>query len=42
MKSIPWAMIKPHEEQAMKNHCRQDLETLAKRGVVIYMKFSLS
>ena len=32
LKSIPWAMIKPHEEQAMKNHYGQDLETLAKRG----------
>ena len=32
MESIPWAMIKPHEEQAKKNHCGQDLETLARRG----------
>lgn len=31
-KSIPWSWIAPHEPQALKNHCRQSLETLASRG----------
>lgn len=29
---IPWAMIEPHEEQALRNHAGQDLEKLASRG----------
>lgn len=29
---IPYDVIKPHEEQALKNHCGQTLERLAKRG----------
>jgi hypothetical protein len=32
VRSIPWAMIAPHESQAMRNHCSQDLEALARRG----------
>ena len=30
--SIPWAMIAPHEAQALENHCGQSLERLAQRG----------
>ena len=30
--SIPWAMIAPHEVQALKNHCKQSLERRAERG----------
>lgn len=30
--SIPWDMIQPHENQALKNHCGQTLERLAQRG----------
>ena len=29
--TIPWKMIEPHEPQALKNHCGQDLETLDRR-----------
>ena len=29
--SIPWGVIAPHEEQALKNHC-QSLKRLAERG----------
>lgn len=29
---IPWAMIAPHEAQALSNHARQSLKTLAERG----------
>ena len=28
---IPWAMIAPHEAQAIRNHGRQDLQELARR-----------
>jgi hypothetical protein len=28
---IPWEMIQPHERQALKNHCGQNLEKLASR-----------
>lgn len=31
IKSIPWAMIAPHEAQAIRNHS-QSLERLAQRG----------
>lgn len=31
MNSIPWAMIAPHEQQAMANH-GQSLDMLARRG----------
>lgn len=31
LKSIPWTMISPHEDQAIKNH-GQTLERLAERG----------
>jgi hypothetical protein len=30
--TIPWAMIAPHEPQALWNHCGQSLERLAQRG----------
>lgn len=30
--SIPWAMLSPHEAQAMKNHSGQTLARLAERG----------
>jgi hypothetical protein len=30
--AIPWSAIAPHEAQAMQNHGRQDLATLARRG----------
>ena len=30
--ALPWAIVRPHEEQAKKNHCGQNLETLADRG----------
>lgn len=30
--SIPWDVIAPHEEQALRNHCGQSLERLAERG----------
>lgn len=33
--SIPWEVIQPHEEQALKNH-RQTLERLAERGGLDY------
>lgn len=29
---IPWGVLIPHEKQAMRNHCGQTLEQLAKRG----------
>ncbi len=29
---IPWAMIAPHEPQALHNHGQQSLATLARRG----------
>ena len=29
---IPYDIIKPHEEQALKNHCGQTLDRLAARG----------
>ena len=29
---IPWALIAPHNEQALKNHCDQSLIRLAQRG----------
>ena len=29
---IPYNVIKPHEEQALKNHCGQTLDRLAARG----------
>lgn len=29
---IPWSAIAPHEAQALKNHCGQDLAKLASRG----------
>ena len=29
---IPYDVIKPHEEQALKNHCGQTLDRLAERG----------
>ena len=29
---IPYDIIKPHEEQALKNHCGQTLDILAARG----------
>ena len=29
---IPYNVIKPHEEQALKNHCDQTLDRLAERG----------
>lgn len=29
---IPWAVIEPHEQQAMKNHGGQSLQRLAERG----------
>lgn len=29
--TIPWSAIAPHEDQALKNHCGQDLERLAAR-----------
>ena len=29
---IPYDIIKPHEEQALKNHCGQTLDRLAERG----------
>lgn len=32
IKSIPWAMIAPHEPQAMANHSQQSLRELARRG----------
>lgn len=31
IRSIPWAMIAPHEERALRNHS-QSLEVLARRG----------
>lgn len=31
-KSVPWSILAPHEPQALKNHCGQSLETLARRG----------
>lgn len=31
LKSIPWDMIAPHEAQALRNHCDQNLERLAQR-----------
>lgn len=30
--SIPWAMIAPHELQALRNHGNQGLEELSRRG----------
>lgn len=36
LSSIPWALIEPHEAQALKNHCDQSLEHLAKRGGLGY------
>lgn len=30
--TIPWAMLAPHEPQAMRNHCGQSLQRLAERG----------
>lgn len=29
---IPYNLVKPHEEQAIKNHCGQTLDRLAARG----------
>jgi hypothetical protein len=29
---IPWEMIKPHEQQALSNHCMQTLARLSQRG----------
>jgi len=31
IKSVPWDLVEPHREQAMKNH-QQTLERLAERG----------
>lgn len=32
VKGVPWAMIKPHEAQALINHDGQSLDTLARRA----------
>lgn len=29
---VPWAMLTPHEKQALRNHDGQSLEVLASRG----------
>jgi hypothetical protein len=29
---VPWELLEPHEEWALRNHGRQSLETLASRG----------
>ncbi len=31
IKSVPWALVEPHSQQALKNH-GQSLERLAERG----------
>ena len=31
-RSVPWALVAPHEAQALKNHGGQSLERLAERG----------
>ena len=32
IRAIPWAVIRPHEKQAMRNHGGQTLNRLAERG----------
>lgn len=36
LRSIPWAMIAPHDDQATKNHDGQSLARLAQRGGLCY------
>ncbi len=30
--AVPWSLLAPHEARAMRNHGRQSLETLSRRG----------